>query len=244
MKIIDVCNKYSGAGCLKKYYEDNNISDYKIESLMLDLAMGDLNNHIEFLHNVYYFDGFFPDYEEVIDEFINSIDNNTIVRVWSSMGNSDDYLLLLYICNLLKDKCPIHVVFTTDYDNRILSINPLDSRDIPLILEKEKTLTMDEINKYSDEWINQLRINSEVRVMENGVIVNKNYSDYDDIILSTLGELGKCNLGKLVGRLASTFLINDISCEFYIYLINRLIGQGKIKLIETGDRPLQNIIGI
>ena len=238
MRIIDVCDNVACAGCIKKYYENNNINDFKILPLMIELAMGDLNNHLSFLNDVYYNYGFYFDYNEYVGELIDSVDKNTIVRVWSSRSNSNDYLLLLYMCNLLKDKCIIHVVFPSDSIN----IDILDSKDIPLLLEQEKILTIDEVNKYIEEWNKELNINSDIRVMENGIIVNKNYSDYDDIILNYLNKLGRCKIVNLVEQLIHNHVINDLSAYFYEYLINRLIEVGKIKIVKKEDIYSHSII--
>ena len=234
MKIIDVCDNVAGAGGIKQYYVKNNIDNYNIIPLMIGLAMGDLKNHFDFLLSTYQHDGYFFDYNEYVDDLLKSIDKDTIVRVWSSRNNSSDYLLLLYICNLIKDKCSIHVVFVSDLDERI-QISLIDYKIIPELLEKEKVLTMDEVNKYIEEWNKELEINSDIRVMENGIIEHKSFSDYDDIILDYLDKLGRCKIGNLLEQLINNHVINNFDTTFYEYLINILIQNNKIRIVEKSD---------
>ena len=242
MKIIDVCEKPSGAGCLKQYYEANNIDDYKIIFVWQILTIGDIKyNRMDFLKNEFQFE---PDHNWK-EELFNNIDNNTKIRIWSSKASSSDYLLLPYLCNLLKDKCNnISVVYSTDYNKEAWSINFLSSREIKPILKYEKDLTKDEINNFSDEWEELVEANSELRILEDGKIVNKKYSDYDNLIINTLKGLGRCKYAVLLSNLLERNAINEIDDSIYFYLVNRLINKNKIKIVKHGDRELLNIIEV
>lgn len=244
MDIIDVCDNYSGAGCLKAYYEKNNKSDFQIIAMGLNLAVGDIkNNHLSFMKKIY--GDLRHDYNESINMLLSSVNRNSIVRVWSSNGNDDDYLLLLYVCNLLKNKCDnIHVVYSTDYNKKALSINEMDYREINKLLKNEKKLTTFEINNFSNEWNKLVEINSDLRVLENGIIVNKQYSDYDNIILGMLKKLGQCRISDLVSELMDNFVINDSGSIVYLYLIDKLINNNRIKIISKGERHFTDIIEI
>lgn len=242
MRIIDVCEKPSGAECLKQYYKANNINDYKIIFVWQLLTIGDIKyNRMDFLKNEFQFE---PEHNWK-EELFNNIDNNTKIRIWSSKASSSDYLLLLYLCNLLKDKCDnISVVYSTDYNKDAWSINFLSSREIGSILKYEKDLTKDEINSFSDEWKKLVETNSELRIIENGKIMNKKYSDYDSLILNELKELGRCKCAVLLGNLLGRNAINEIEDSVYFYLVDRLINKNKIKIIEHGDSDLHNIIEV
>lgn len=241
MKIIDVCDNYAGGGCLKQYYVKNEITNYKIICMGLNLAIGDIkNNHVLFLRTLYNDNSY--NYNESINELLNNLSNSKI-RIWSSRGSGDDYLLLLYLCDLLKDKCPnLTVIYTTDYDKKVLSINSLHYTEIESILNYEKQLTLDDINEYSNEWGKLVEVNSDLRFLENGIMKNKNYSDYDELILNRLSDLEPCTLGNLVGNLITSFAINDAGAAIYQYLIDRLISLNKIKVIENGERHFTDII--
>jgi len=243
MKTIDVCDNYAGGGCLKQYYEKNKITNYKIICMGLNLAVGDIkNNHLSFLRALYEDNTY--SYNDSINELLNNLPNSKI-RIWSSKGSDDDYLLLLYLCDLLKDiSHNLTVVYTTDYDRHVLSINSLHYKEIEPILKYEKQLTLDDIKKYSNEWKKLVEVNSDLRVLENGIIKNKNYSDYDEIILDKLRKLEPCTLANLVGNLMGNFVINDTGSAIYQHLIDRLISLDKIKVIEKGERHFTDIIAI
>lgn len=242
MRVIDVCDNSGGANCLKKFYEENQINNYKIIDMGLNLAIGDIkNNHLSFLKKLYNDDSY--DYNNSITELLNSINDTTKIRIWSSKGNDNDYLLLLYLCNLLKDKSNhISVIFTTDYNDSVLSINSLYYKEIDLVSKYEKMLTLNEINNYSSEWEKLLEVNSELRVLENGIVKNKSYSDYDNIILRLLSKIEPCTVANLIGELMANFVINDTGSAEYQYLIDRLINQNKIRIIEKEDSHFNDII--
>lgn len=241
MKTIDVCDDYAGYGCLKKYYEENKITNYKIICLGLDLVIGDIkNNRVSFLKALH--GNNFYNYDDSINELLENLPSSKI-RIWSSKGNDNDYLLLLYLCDLLKDKNHnLTVVYTTDYDKNVLSINCLHHKEIKSVLVHEKYLTLDDINRYSNDWKKLVEVNSELRILENGIIKNKNYSDYDDQILKKLGDLEPCTLVNLIGNLMSSFIINDVGSTVYQYLIDRLISLNKIKIVERGENHFKDII--
>lgn len=147
------------------------------------------------------------------------------------------------MCDLLKDTRPnLTVIYTTDYNKKVLSINSLHYTEIESILNYEKQLTLDDINEYSNEWGKLVEVNSDLRVLENGIMKNKNYSDYDELILNRLSDLEPCILGNLVGNLITSFAINDAGSAIYQYLIDRLISLNKIKVIENGERHFADII--
>lgn len=241
MKTIDVCDNYAGGGCLKQYYVKNKVDNYKIICMGLNLSVGDIKNgHASFLRTLYEDNTY--SYTDSINELLNNLPNSKI-RIWSSKGNDDDYLLLLYLCDLLKDKSDnLTVVYTTDYNKYVLSINALHYKEIDSILKYEKQLTLDDINKYSNEWKKLVEINSDLRVLENGIIKNKNYSDYDELILNRLSEIEPCTLVNLVGNLMANFMINDTGSAVYQHLIDRLISLNKIKVIQKGESHFTDII--
>lgn len=223
---IDITSSVSGAYTLKEYYKRNNINDYCIFCLPLLLSIGDIKNHLFDREMVY------DNFKKSIDDLLNSINQDTIIRVYSSKINIDDYLLMLYICNLLKDKDnTIKVVFVSDYKD-VFSLGALDTTEVKEVLNNEIKLTKEEINNYSKEWEELINANSELRAFENDKVINKNYSDYDDIILNELDKLGQCKIPVLVGNLLANAITTSYEVQTYSYLVERLIKNNKIKLNE------------
>jgi len=245
LKIIEICEGYSCAGVIKRYQNENNINNLIIP-FALFLSIGDIkNNREEFLKKLYPEIDFKSSNEEFLNELLNNIDENTKIRIWSSKKNDDDYLLVLYICYLLKDKCTnISVIYTSDYNEYTYTLGAMDYKEVEDLLKYEKSLTQEEIACLSDEWNSLVDVNSELRVIENDKMENKKYSDYDEIILDTLKDLEECTIANLVGRLMINFTINSTSDSVYLYLIDRLIENKKIKITKKGERHFVDIIKI
>lgn len=231
MDIIDICEKFSGRGCLKRYYESNNIFDYKIISMGLLLSIGDIKyNHLSYVKDLC--DDYFYDYSYSINEVLKNAENNKI-RIWSSKGDDDDYLMFLYLCDLLKDKCTsISVIFVTDFSKGILSINALSYKELDAFMENEIQLSSADIINYSDEWKDLVEVNSDLRVLENGTVKNKSFNQYDKNILDILDKLGTCKISDLIFNLMINYVINDACSFVYQYLVDRLIQQKKIKVVK------------
>ncbi len=230
---IDITSSVSGAYTLKEYYKRNNNNDYCIFCVPLLLSLGDIKNHL-FDREVVYND-FYENVEELkntIDDLLNSINKDTTIRIYSSKIDIDDYLLMLYICNLLKDKDnTIKVVFVSDYKDAF-SLGALDTTEVKEVLNNEIILTKVEINNYSKDWEELININSELRVLENNKVINKNYSDYDNIILNELDKLGQCKIPQLIGKLLASAITTSHEVQTYSYLVERLIKNNKIKINE------------
>ena len=82
-------------------------------------------------------------------------------------------------------------------------------------------------------WDNLVKINSEVRVLEKNQIINKKYSDFDEIILNTLEKLGKCRKTQLIGKLLSNSITSSFDVNIYGYLVDRLINNNEINVINN-----------
>lgn len=244
MKIIDICEGFAACGCLKHYYKSNSINDYIIFPLGMSLSIGDIkNNRIDFLRRFY--QDYNYNYTELLIEILNNITNDTIIRIWSSKKNDDEYMLLLFLCNFLKDKInKINVVFANDYNKFLCSINALDYRKINDVLKYEKTLSKDEIKAYAKEWNDLVEINSELRVLENEKVKNKKYSDYYDIILNILKEIAPCKISILIAECMGNEVLNDAGDLVYLTLIDQLINLKKIKIVKKGTRHFVDTIDL
>lgn len=243
LETIEVCEGYSCAGVIKRYQAEEDINN-RIIPFSLFLSIGDIkNNRIEFLKKFCSEVDFYK--ENSLKTLLRNINENTHIRIWSSKKDDDDYLLVLYLCYHLKDKCTnISVIYTSDYAEHVWSLNSIDYSEVYKLLKYENKLSKAEINDLSNKWMDLVDTNSELRVIENGKVLNKKYSDYDDIILNNLTKLGKCKISNLIASLMVQFAINDAGDLVYMYLINRLIDNHKIKVISKGERHFTDIIEI
>lgn len=244
MRIIDICEGYSAAGVLKKYYVEKGIRDYNIFPMGMCLSIGDIKETREsFLKEFYQFDGYA--YTSILNELAGNITEGTMIRIWSSKKNDDDYMLLLFLCDFLKTKqLNMSVVFCSDYSNCVSSINALNYKEIEPVLSYEKKLTEEDIQEYANKWADLVKVNSELRILENGEVKSKSYSDYYDNILNSLRERMPCTIANLVGDCMVKRLINDAGDMLYSLIIDQLIELNKIKIVSKGERHFVDTIAL
>lgn len=241
--MIDICEGFGGAGCLKQYYISKKVKNYTIYPLWMGLSVGDIKkNRLEFLRkfcrDINY------NYINILNELLDKVNSDTKIRIWSSKKNADEYMQLLFLCNFLKDKTnKISVLFSSDY-NGVCSIDALDYKEIESLLKYEKSLSEEEIQLFSNQWNNLVEINSELRIFDEGKVKNKKYADYYDTILNILREKSACTIANLIADCMIKRVINDSGDLLYLFLIDQLIELNKIKIIEKGTRHFIDIIDL
>lgn len=242
MKIIEVCESYAAAGNITRYYRESGIKNHLIIPLAMHLSIGNIqDDRTEFLRILYQDKDFY--YSDALNKILTSLTDETEIRVWSSRKNDDDYMLLLFLCNLLKDKTnKIRVIFASDYNELIYSINAISYHELAEILKCEKLLSKDEIESFSNEWLHLVNINSELRVIENGIVKNKKYADYFDLLLNVLKRKSKCTIANLIADCIVKKIINDAGDLLYLLIIDRMIDLDKIKVIEKGTSHFTDIV--
>lgn len=110
------------------------------------------------------------------------------------------------------------VIFCNEYSQHMDSLKFLDPEvfNLELIFEHEKLLSTEEKIKYATEWEKLVKINSELRVIENDKIICKNYCDYFDRILNILKQEGKCKIVQLIVACMIQELIKNAGDMVYI----------------------------
>lgn len=242
MKIIEICESYAAAGIITRYYRESGIKSHLIIPLVMHLSIGNIqDDRTEFLRTLYQDNDYC--YSEALNKILTSLTDETEIRVWSSRKNDDDYMLLLFLCNLLKDKTnKIRVIFSSDYDESVYSINAINYLELAEILKYEKLLSKDEIESFSNEWLHLVNINSELRVIENGIVKNKKYADYYDSLINVLKRKSKCTIANLIADCIVKKIINDADDLLYLIIIDRMIDLDKIKVIEKGTSHFTDVV--
>ena len=128
----------------------------------------------------------------------------------------------------------ISVVFSDDYNPYCWSIGCMDFREVSELSKKEHLLTVTEKENYINEWKRIVKENSQLRYIENGNIKSVPINYFDKPILSRLGNR-EIRFMVLVGELMANTIIDNNSALVYIYLINRLIEQGKIEVVRIDE---------
>ena len=176
--------------------------------------------------------------------FTNFIKTNQKIRIWTSKKDSDCYILLLYLCNYLKEGYSnLYVVFVDELNDEFLSPAMLREEELENALKYERKLSFEDINNFSNEWEYIKNTKTDMRLMINNKLELVGFDYFDDIILEKLNELGCVKESKLVATLLVKYHIVD---SIFVYLIDRLICKNKIKVIEQSEsgRKFDNIIEI
>ena len=148
---------------------------------------------------------------------------------------------MLYICNIAKKQnCVLYVTYSDEYNKNYISPSLMNSIELEELSKLEHKLSKNEIIKYSNMWEEIIKVNSEMRVLENGIVKSVSISYYDNMILDKLKLLGTVKVSKLVATLMKEVYLID---NLYVYLIKRLIKKGKIKVVKVAnDRFFNSVV--
>ncbi len=184
------------------------------------------------------------DFKDLFNKLSEYVSKSNKIRVWSSIYDTEEYLLLLFICHHFKDK-NISVIFSNEIRdaNRI---NCLDKDEIKEIYNKEHILSDLEKEKYNKEWIKIINSNKELRFMNNGVVQSVDINYFDNVILERLNKLGKVEKRKLIMDLISNPIVDKCQYADFIleYLIDNLIKKGLINSTIEDNIEIKEIFNV
>ena len=241
--IIEVVSNLSSNGLLlKSGFKNDNI-------ILLDmhLDMGNLKDlkkyRRSFLKNMGYTS---DDYSNKIKFLLDNVRNNKKIRIWSSHKNSNQYLMVLYICSLLeKYDVNLYVVYSDEIYSEAKSVGELDKEEIKNIDNLERKLLKKEIIMYSKIWTNLLNNNSDIRYIDFDNTIKSCSFDYlDKKILIELKKYNEIRVGKFISNLKIDCIIDEIDYSEYPYLIERLINKDKIKVVENCEDLFDCVIKV
>lgn len=105
----------------------------------------------------------------------------------------------------------------------------------------EHKLTMQEIWKHSNEWQKNVNDNSNLRIIKDNKVVSVSFDYYDSIILKKLQECGEIKTVEFVAILLQSIYLYD---TVLIYLVDRLIRQGKVVYVNKEEKLWKSVIKI
>lgn len=204
----------------------SNYKNYKI-SIPKELCLEDKNGNFEQEYNV----------------IVDNINKKNKIRVWTGRKDIYSYLVMLYICSIIKDyNYELYIIYCDDYDKNYSSPGVMREEELKKLSKLEHKLTKEEINNNVSIWNNLVNENSDLRVIDSGNVKSVSIDFYDNYIIDTLKSMGKVKICQLVGRLMKNIYLQDI---MYVYLINRLINSNKIEItLEKGIRYFENFVDI
>ena len=233
---IEVVSNLSSNGLLLK----SSIKNENIVLLDMHLDIGDLkelkNYKRSFLKSIGY-NVDVADYSNKIKFLLDNARNNKKIRIWSSHKNSNEYLTVLYICNLLeKYDAELYVVYSDEISSEAKSVGELDKEEIKNVDALERKLLKEEIIMYSKTWNSLLNDNSDIRYISfDNTIKSCSYDYLEEKILNELKKYNEVRVGKFISNLKIDCIITEIDYSEYPYLVERLINKGEIKVIKKCD---------
>lgn len=234
--IVEIVSDLSSNGLLLK----SSIKNENIVLLDMHLDIGDLkelkNYKRSFLKNIGY-NVDVVDYGNKIKFLLDNVRNNKKIRIWSSHKNSNEYMTVFYICNLLeKYDAELYVVYSDEISSEAKSVGELDKEEIKNVDALERKLLKEEIMMYSKFWTRLLNDNSDIRYISfDNTIKSCSYNYLEEKILSELKKYNEIRVGKFISNIKIDCIIDEIDYSEYPYLIERLINKSEIKVIKKCD---------
>ena len=240
MKILEIV---FGNSCYLTM-KNSSLCNNNILLFNLLLNVGDLSTIKEYKINIpgeLYSENSNYIFENEISVINESIKRKDKIRIWTSHYNIYSYLIMLYICNFVKSKhCELYVTYSDEYNKNFVSPSLMNPKELENLVKLEHKLSKSDILKFSDMWNELVKNNSEMRILENGIVKSVSIDYYDNIILDKLKLLGTVKVSKLVGTLMKDIYLID---SLHVYFIKRLIKNGKIKIVKINkNRFFDSII--
>lgn len=240
-KIVEVALFGSGTGALHNSVFKENI----IVDLLVLFSLGDLSNIDKYLVEV-------PEeifHKKIVDDISDSVaklneyvDKGYKVRVWSSHYDVDYYLLLLFICNLLKNKVDsLIVLYSDEFNKECYSPGEMTGEELEKLSHKENILSKKEIIDLSNEWDKVVNDNGNVRIIDNGKVKSVSYDYFEEEILDMLKNNDSLRVMDLSYNLVFKYRIQS---DLFVFLISRLINSGKINIVEQNETFIKSVINL
>ncbi len=180
--------------------------------------------------------------DNILNIIVNNIDRNNKIRVWTSKKDIYSYLLMLYISSIIEIyNYDLYVTYSDEYNIDYISPRVMNEKELENLEKIEHKLSKNELMNNTKIWKKLVKENSELRVIDNGIVKSVSMSYYDEIILETLNELGKVKMINLVATLIGKIYVCD---SLIISLIERLIDENKIVIEKNSDKYFESIVDL
>lgn len=208
----------------------NPIIKFNIEFATSDLS--EIEKYFVTLSQEIYGEKIKLDFKNEIVELEKYINDGYKIRIWTSHYDINSYMLLLYICNHIKNKLEtIKVIYSDDYDKRLYSLGYMKPEEIEKIKNFEHILEKKYIKELADQWIGIKNNEQSLRIIEDEKIKLVSYDYFDNKILKILNK-EQTSIISLAVELSNKFYLNE---TIFIVLIKRLVDKNKIKIIKKGE---------
>ncbi len=182
------------------------------------------------------------DFSDKVKLLNEAVDKGMTIRIWCSRKDIYSYLMMLFVCNIVKDRTNIIVLYSDEFHEGCYSPACMNENELMCLTYLEHNLSLKKLKKYNQLWNRIVKENTSLRVMDNRTVKSVEIDYFDKFILNKLKSFGNIKMVHLVASLMSEVYLHD---TLYVYLIDRLIEDGKIVVIQRSEeRDFDNLIGI
>lgn len=248
------CGEFAYDILIKSNKEFNSFPNSEYVNIELFLSFGDISDLSTVNNRVVI--GQTVNANSQIKNLLNIIDKHNKIRIWISTQKTEDYLNMMLMLYLLKS------------DNKQREISIVDSVNVPVdarypntpawelaclepnrikeLLTYEENLSNKKVIELLLEWDEIIKINSSLRIYQNGVIKSVDEDYFDHIMLDIIKKQVNATMSELVGyTMAECNQSGGNLCDqFFAYRLDKLIEAGMIMISEKDAIPYHSIITV
>jgi hypothetical protein len=241
METLEIVFGHSCYYTMKKSNLNNNILIFNTIFNVGDLS--NIKNYKIKIPDELYFEEKNVNFKNEYNIIVDNIKSKNKIRVWTGREDIYSYLIMLYVCSIIKKyNYELYVLYCDEYNKDYPSPRVMDEKELESLTRLEHKLTNKEIEENVKTWNELVNKNSDLRIINNDCVKSVSFDFYDDYILKKLKSIGKIKISKLVGIIMQDIYLID---NMIIYLINRLIKSKKIKItLVNNDKYPENLIEI
>ena len=241
METLEIVFGHSCYCTMKKSNLNNDILIFNAIFNVGDLS--NIKNYKIKIPDELYFEEKNANFKNEYNIIVDNIKSKNKIRVWTGRKDIYSYLIMLYVCSIIKKyNYELYVLYCDEYNKDYPSPRVMDEKELESLTRLEHKLTNKETEENVKTWNELINKNSDLRIINNDGVKSVSFDFYDDYILKKLKSIGKIKISKLVGIIMQDIYLIDI---MIIYLINRLIKSKKIKItLVNNDKYSENLIEI
>ena len=241
METFEIVFGHSCYCTMKKSNLNNNILIFNAIFNVGDLS--NIKNYKIKIPDELYFEEKNANFKNEYNIIVDNIKSKNKIRVWTGRKDIYSYLIMLYVCSIIKKyNYELYVLYCDEYNKDYPSPRVMDEKELESLTRLEHKLTNKEIEENVKTWNELVNKNSDLRIINNDGVKSVSFDFYDDYILKKLKSIGKIKISKLVGIIMQDIYLID---NMIIYLINRLIKSKKIKItLVNNNKYSENLIEI
>lgn len=241
MKTFEIVFGHSCYYTMKKSNLNNDILIFNAIFNVGDLS--NIKNYKIKIPDELYFEEKNANFKNEYNIIVDNIKSKNKIRVWTGRKDIYSYLIMLYVCSIIKKyNYELYVLYCDEYNKDYPSPRVMDEKELESLTRLEHKLTNKEIEENVKTWNELVNKNSDLRIINNDGVKSVSFDFYDDYILKKLKSIGKIKISKLVGIIMQDIYLID---NMIIYLINRLIKSKKIKItLVNNNKYSENLIEI